>query len=49
MVLIEDNEAKIMHPKYYLAISYPKLSMGDFMSISSTPDDIEDYMKGLFK
>lgn len=49
MVLIEDNKAKIMHPKYYLAVSYPKLSMGDFMRISSTPDDIEDYMQSLFK
>jgi len=49
MVLIEDNEAKIMHPKYYLAISYPNLSMGDFMGISSTPGEIEDYMTSLFK
>jgi len=49
MVLIEDDEAKILHPKYALAISFPKLSMGQFMSISSTPDDIEEYFKGLFK
>jgi len=47
MVLIEDNKAKIMHAKYYLAVSYPNLSMGDFMGISSTPDDIQDYMTGL--
>jgi len=49
MVLVEDDEAKILHPKYALAISFPKLSMGQFMGISSTPDDIEDYFKGLFK
>jgi hypothetical protein len=49
MVLIEENEAKIMHPKYYLAVSYPKLSMGQFMTISSAPDDIEEYFKGLFQ
>jgi hypothetical protein len=49
MVLIEDNKAKILHAKYYLAISYPNLSMGDFMGISSTPDAIEDYMTSLVK
>ncbi|WP_457747183.1 hypothetical protein [Sulfurimonas sp.] len=49
MVMIEDNKAKIMHPKYYLAVSYPNLSMGDFMSISDTPDDIENYFISLFK
>ena len=47
MVLIEDNKAKILHGKYYLAISNPQLSMGDFMNISSTPGDIEDYMTTL--
>ncbi len=49
MVIIEGNKAKILHPKYYLAISYPDLSMGNFMSISGTPGDIEEYMAGLFK
>lgn len=44
MVLIEDNKAKILHGKFYLAISNPDLSMGDFMNISSAPGDIEDYM-----
>jgi len=49
MVLIQNDEAKILHPKFYLAISYPQLSMGNFMSISGTPGDIEDYFKALFK
>jgi len=49
MVLIEDSKAKILHAKYYLAISYPNLSMGDFMGISSTPGAIEDYMTSLMK
>jgi len=54
MVLIEKDsdgvqEAKILHPKYCLAISYPNLSMGDFMGISGTPGDIEDYFTALFK
>ncbi len=49
MVMIEGDEAKILHPKYYLAIAYPNLSMGEFMSISGTPGDIEEYMTNLFK
>ncbi len=47
MVLIEDNKAKILHGKFYLAIANPDLSMGDFMNISSAPGDIEDYMTEL--
>ncbi len=47
MVLIEDNKAFMLHGKYYLAISNPLLSMGDFMNISSTPGDIEDYLTTL--
>ena len=49
MIMIEDNKAKILHPKYYLAIAYPNLSMGEFMSIQNTPGDIEEYMTKLFK
>jgi len=37
-----------MHPKYYLAVSLPKLSMGEFMTISDAPGNIEDFFKGLF-
>jgi len=47
MILVQNNKAEIMHPKYYLAIAFPKLSMGEFMAISATPGDIEDYMTGL--
>jgi len=49
MVMITGDKAMILHGKYYLAISNPTLSMGDFMGISSTPDDIEEYMTALFK
>lgn len=41
LILITDGKAKILNPKYYLAISYPSLSMRQFMQISSTPGDIE--------
>ena len=49
MVMIEGDKAMILHGKYYLAISNPTLSMGDFMGISSTPDDIEEQITALFK
>lgn len=49
MVLIEDEKAKVLHPKYYLAISYPNLSMGDFMGISDAPDNILEYIEEMLK
>jgi len=48
-VLIEKGTAYTLHPKYYLAISYPRLSMGQFMKISSTPDAIESALKKAVK
>lgn len=48
-VLIEDGKAYALHAKYYLAMSYPLLSLGQFMKISSTPDAIERKLKKSFK
>ena len=48
-VLIEDGKAKILDPKYYLAISYPKLSMSDFTRIATVPDAIEKEITKLFR
>ena len=45
MVKIEGKEATILAPKYYIAISYPNLSMADFMEIKRVPGDIEDKIK----
>jgi hypothetical protein len=45
MVLLEKGQALMLNPKYYLAISYPRLSMGQFMKISSTPSQIESALK----
>jgi len=39
-IVINKNEAKILDPKYYIAIMYPKLSMSEFMAISDIPDAI---------
>ncbi len=44
-ILVEGGNAYALHAKYYLAISYPLLSMGQFMKISSTPDAIERALK----
>ena len=49
MVMIQDNKAYILHAKYYLAVSLPQLSMGEFMTISDAPGNIEDYFGSLFK
>ena len=49
LVVVNNKEAKILHPKYYLAVSLPNLSMGEFMTIMDTPSNIEDYFKSLFK
>jgi len=49
MVLLEGGKAKIMHAKYFLAISFPKLSMGQFMKISDIPGEIEDNFEAIFK
>jgi len=49
LVIVNKHQAKILHPKYYLALSLPKLTMGEFMTIMDTPNDIENYFKSLFK
>lgn len=39
-VLIEGGKAKILDPKYYIAVMYPQLSISNFMGISNTPGSI---------
>jgi hypothetical protein len=39
-LLIENGEAKILSPKYYLSLMYPQLSMEEFMTIATIPDGI---------
>ena len=48
-VLIENGKVYALHAKYYLAISYPLLSLGEFMKISSTPGVIERQLKKALK
>jgi len=48
-ISIEDGEATALAAKYYLAISYPLLSMGEFMTISSVPGEINEELNKPFK
>jgi len=49
MILVEDGKGYALHPKYYIALSYPLLSMGQFMDISSIPDVIDRKLKKIFR
>jgi uncharacterized protein (DUF302 family) len=48
-VLLENSEAKILDPKYYIAISYPMLKMSQFMKIATIPGAIEKDSARVFK
>ncbi len=47
--LIENGEVKLLDPKYYIAVMYPMLKMGDFMTISTVPGAIVNEVKKVFK
>jgi len=48
-ISVEDGKATSLAAKYYLALSYPQLSMGEFMTISTVPGAIEKDLKKPFK
>jgi len=48
-VLIEGGQAKALSAKYYIAISYPLLTMGEFMTIATVPGAVEVDLKKIFK
>lgn len=48
-ILIENNEARILAAKFYLAVSYPQLTMGQFMTIATVPGAIEQDLSKPFK
>lgn len=48
-VLIEDGKAKALSAKYFIAISYPSLTMTEFMTIATVPGAIENDLKKSFK
>jgi hypothetical protein len=48
-VLIENGQAKALSAKYFIAISYPLLTMSEFMTIATVPGAIEVDLKKIFK
>ncbi|MCD4729257.1 MAG: hypothetical protein K8R74_01560, partial [Bacteroidales bacterium] len=46
-IILQGKEATMLHGKYRFALHWPKLTMGQFMKISSTPGDVEDFMEAL--
>ena len=48
-IMIEDGKAKILDPKYYIALSYPMLKMSQFMKISDIPSQIQNQCESIFK
>ena len=47
-IAIEDGKATALAAKYYLAVSYPLLSMGQFMEIANVPGEIADDLQKPF-
>ena len=48
-ITVEDGVASSLAAKYYLAVSYPLLSMGEFMGISTVPGAITQDLEKPFK
>jgi hypothetical protein len=48
-VLIENGQAKALSAKYFIAISYPLLTMTEFMTIATVPGAVENDLKKIFK
>ncbi|RLA76003.1 MAG: hypothetical protein DRG78_19850 [Epsilonproteobacteria bacterium] len=48
-IVVEDGVATSLAAKYYLAVSYPLLSMGEFMGISTVPGAITQDLEKPFK
>ena len=49
MILIEDNKATAMRADYLIAISYPLLTMTEFMGIMTVPGAVEKDVSKYFK
>lgn len=48
-VLIENNKAMILDPKYYISYMYPLLKMSEFMTIANIPDAMVKDCERVFK
>ncbi|TJY31849.1 hypothetical protein [Pontimicrobium aquaticum] len=48
-IILQGNEATMLHGRYRIALHWPDLTMGRFMKIMSTPGNIKDALKALCK
>ena len=48
-ILIENGEAKILEPKYYISVMYPLLQMSEFMTIATVPGAIIKDTMNIFR
>jgi len=46
-IILQNNTVTMLPGRYRIALNWPDLSMGTFMKIMSTPNDIKDMMKSL--
>ncbi len=46
-IILQGDEASILHGKYRFALHWPELTMSQFMKISSTPGDVEEMLEAL--
>lgn len=49
VVLIENGKAKALDAKFYIALSYPLLTMGEFTTIATVPGAIDSDLEKPFK
>lgn len=46
-IILQGNEATMLHGKFRFALYWPELTMGTFMKIMSTPGNVKDFMEDL--
>ncbi len=46
-IILQGNKATMLHGKYRIALHWPDLTMGTFMTIMSTPGNIEEALKAV--
>jgi len=48
-IIIENGEAKILEPRYYIAVMYPMIKMSEFMTIATVPGAITSDCDKVFR
>ncbi|NOQ25036.1 MAG: hypothetical protein GQ564_06695 [Bacteroidales bacterium] len=48
-IILQDNEATMLHGRFRIALFWPELSMSTFTKIMSTPGKVEEFMEAISK